>query len=423
MSKYDLVVIGAGAAGLMTAALAAENGAKVLLLEKMEKVGRKIRITGKGRCNLTNNKSHEEFMSKIKAGAEFIEPAFNRFDNVATIAFFERIGVPIAIEQGGRAYPKSGDAWDIANSLERYCKKNGCEIWCNSIVDRVNVSKDGKECVGVSIYRNEELENVECDKVVIATGGVTYPATGSTGDGYSFAHELGHNIESVRPSLVPFELASKHCVKLKGLILKNITISLLVDDNEVVKEQGEVEFFDFGIGGGAVYRISRDAVDAVMDGRHVDFLIDLKPSLSIQKLLGRVQREVEALPSLTVYKLLQKLMPSQIIATVGDKLNVTADAKVARLSERDITEILTVIKNLKFKVVCHRGFKEAVVTAGGVNTNEVNRDTMESKLVKGLYFAGEVLDMDADTGGYNLQLAFSSAFVVADNFKIDGGNK
>lgn len=411
----DVIVIGAGAAGLMTAARASENGAKVLLLEKMEKVGRKIRITGKGRCNVTNNKSHEEFLAKVKAGGDFIKSSFTRFDNIATINFFEHIGIPLSVEQGGRVYPKSGDAWDIANGLESYCRKKGCEIICNCVVDSVEVVD--KKCVGVVVIKNGKKETIKCDRVVIATGGVSYPATGSTGDGYRMAHDLGHAIEPVRPSLVPFELSSKFMSSLKGLVLKNITITLFINEKERAKELGEVEFFSFGIGGGAVFRLSREAVDALTDGHKVDFVIDLKPALSIVKLLGRVERELEAKSSLTVYQLLQKLLPMDIIPVVGDCLKVSADKRVASMSERDLTEMFTVIKNLKFNVITHRGFKEAVVTAGGVVTDEIDSVTMESKIIKGLYFAGEVMDIDADTGGYNLQLAFSTAFAVADNFK------
>lgn len=407
MSNYDLIIVGGGAAGLMTAAVAAEGGKRVLLLEKMEKVGRKIRITGKGRCNVTNNKSHEEFLTKVRGGAQFVQPSFERFDNINTINFFERIGVPISIEQGGRAYPRSGDAWDIALSLEKWAKKYGAKIMCDCEVERLLV-KEGV-CVGV-VAKGEEFR---APKVVITTGGVSYPGTGSTGDGYRMAYEVGHTIVPVAPSLVPFEIVGRFIPSLAGIILKNVTLTLVVDGEERGKEMGEVEFFRFGIGGGVVFRLSRDGVEAFMDGHKVEFVLDMKPSLSIVKLLGRVSREVEAKPSLRMDELLLKLIPSKMAMVLGEMIAVDSRTAVSRVSERDMTEMLTIMKNFRLPVATHRGFKEAVVTAGGVSTNEIDPLTMESKVLNGLFFAGEVIDIDADTGGYNLQLAFSTAYSVA----------
>lgn len=406
MSNYELIVVGGGAAGLMIAAVAAERGRKVLLLEKMEKVGRKIRITGKGRCNVTNNKSHDEFLSKVRAGAEFVKPSFELFDNLQTIQFFEHIGVPISIEQGGRAYPRSGDAWDIAIGLERWAVKHGAKIRCGCEVTSLLIENGC--CVGVEMHGEKILGS----KVVIATGGVSYPGTGSTGDGYRMAYEVGHNVVPVAPSLVPFEIAGKFIPSLAGVILKNVTLALMVDGVEKGKEMGEVEFFRFGIGGGMVFRLSRDGVEAVMDGHKVEFLLDMKPSLSIAKLLGRTSREVEAKPNLKLKELLLKLLPSKMAAVLSEMIKISDSTAIVRISERDLTEILILIKNFKLTVTAHRGFKEAVVTAGGISTTEIDPHTMESKLVKGLYFAGEVIDMDADTGGYNLQLAFSTAYCV-----------
>lgn len=406
MSNYELIVVGGGAAGLMIAAVAAERGKKVLLLEKMEKVGRKIRITGKGRCNVTNNKSHDEFLSKVRAGGEFVKPSFELFDNLQTIQFFEHIGVPISIEQGGRAYPRSGDAWDVAIGLERWAVKHGAKIRCGCEVTSL-LTENGR-CIGVEM-RDEKILG---SKVVIATGGVSYPGTGSTGDGYRMAYEVGHNVVPVAPSLVPFEIAGKFIPSLTGVILKNVTLALMVDGVEKGKEMGEVEFFRFGIGGGMVFRLSRDGVEAVMDGHKVEFLLDMKPSLSIAKLLGRVGREVEAKPNLKLKELLLKLLPSKMAAVLSEMIKISDSTAIVRISERDLTEILILIKNFKLTVTAHRGFKEAVVTAGGISTTEIDPHTMESKLVKGLYFAGEVIDMDADTGGYNLQLAFSTAYCV-----------
>lgn len=407
MSSYDIIIVGGGAAGLMAAAIAAESGGAVLLLEKMEKVGRKVRITGKGRCNVTNNKSHEDFLAKVRANADFVKPSFEKFDNMATVAYFERIGVPIAMEQGGRAYPRSGDAWDIAIALERKAIKSGATVRCGCEVQELIV-KDGR-CVGVVVGE----EKIFAKKVVIATGGVSYPATGSTGDGYRMAYEVGHNIVPVAPALVPFEIDGRYLSMLTGLVLKNISLSLMVDDVEKSKELGEVEFFRFGIGGGGVFRLSRDGVEAFMDGHKVDFLLDMKPALSVQKLLGRVQRELEVKPNLKVKELLAKLLPMKMVAVVAEIIPFDGFTQVAQLSEAELIQIFTAIKSFKLPVIGHRGFKEAVITTGGIDVNEIDSLTMESKIVKGLFFAGEVIDIDADTGGYNLQLAFSTGYCAA----------
>lgn len=413
MAEYDCVIIGGGAAGLMAAAVAAERGKKILLLEKMEKVGRKIRITGKGRCNVTNNKPHDEFLSKVRAGADFVKPSFELFDNMRTIQFFEHIGVPLSIEQGGRAYPRSGDAWDIAIALEKWIVKHKGVILCDCEVERLILSEN--HCVGVEIVRNGKKETINAPRVLVATGGVSYPATGSTGDGYRMAHEAGHTIVPVAPSLVPFDVAGHFIPSLTGLILKNITLALCVDDVEREKEMGEVEFFRFGVGGGVVFRLSRDAVEALMDGHKVEFVLDMKPSLSIPKLMGRTAREIEAKTTLTLGEFLPKLLPAKMASVVAERCAIRRETMVSRLSDKELTELFTLIKNFKLTVTNHRGFKEAVVTAGGVATSEVDVVTMESTLVKGLYFAGEVIDMDANTGGYNLQLAFSTAYSAAMN--------
>lgn len=400
--SYDVVVIGGGAAGLMAAGVAASGGESVLLLEKMEKVGRKIRITGKGRCNITNDKTKEEFLAKVRSGAEFLEPSFTDFSNTDTVNLFEKIGLKTTLERGGRIFPYSGDAWDVVRALEGWCIKSGVEIVCGGEVSAVEAA-DG-HVTGVVVNG----EKTEARKVIIATGGFSYPSTGSTGDGCRFAYNLGHTIVPVRPSLVPFEIAYNGLQGLKGLILKNIELSLFADDQEVDKEAGEVEFFQFGIGGASTFKLSRKGVDAVDSGAEVEFRIDLKPALSETKLVGRFMRETEADGRLTVAMLLRKLMPSPIIPLVVSQLSVSSNVLVSKLSQEELSAIVRVIKAVRLPVIDHRGFREAVVTAGGVELTEVEPKTMESKIVKGLFFAGEVLDLDADTGGYNLQIAFTT---------------
>ncbi|MEG1554621.1 MAG: NAD(P)/FAD-dependent oxidoreductase [Rikenellaceae bacterium] len=404
--SYDVIVIGGGAAGLMAAGVASSLGKSVLLLEKMEKVGRKIRITGKGRCNITNNKSKEEFLSKVRSGADFLDYAFDRFSNYDTVNLFEKIGLRTLLERGGRIFPQSGDAWDVVRALEGWCVKNGVEVCCTSEVSSIE-EKDGA-IQGVVIGGN----TVAAPKVIVATGGFSYPSTGSTGDGCRFAHALGHSIVPVRPSLVPFEIDYKDISSLTGLLLKNIELSLFADGVEVDKEMGEVEFFNFGIGGASTFKLSRKGVDVVDEGKNVEFHIDLKPALSVAKLKGRFFREVEADARLTISMLLRKLMPSPIIPLVVSQIAMSSNTLVSKLSDNEIIHVIEVIKSVKLKVLDHRGFREAIVTAGGVDLSQVDNKTMESKIVKGLFFAGEVLDIDADTGGYNLQLAFSTGHLA-----------
>lgn len=405
---YDVIVIGAGAAGLMAAATAARSGKQVLLMEKMEKAGRKIRITGKGRCNLTNARPPEEFKEAIRTNADFFEIAFAEFNNKATIRLFERLGVKLDIERGQRVFPRSGKAWDIANALEDDCKDNGVEFMFNTRVSDI-LTLDGKVYGVEFVNRRGFKRKVEADNVIIATGGVSYPGTGSTGDGYIFADRLGHSVEAVRPSLTPLRTSHPQVKFLNGLLLKNINARLFVEGEMVGEEFGEISFSDRGIEGAVALRLSRDAVDALIDEKRVKLVIDMKPALTEEILTERIKREIaEMQPDEFFSELLRKLVPKHLVIPIAHELDVHSKNYIRKVTEAEIARLVKVLKSFVFPITDYAPFEYAVVTAGGVRCDEVNKYTMESLKVKGLYFAGEVLDLDANTGGYNLQIAFST---------------
>ena len=405
---YDVIVIGAGAAGLMAAATAARNGKKVLLMEKMEKAGRKIRISGKGRCNVTNARPPEEFKELIRTNAEFFEVAFAEFNNKATIRLFERLGVKLDIERGQRVFPHSGKAWDIANALVDYCLDNEVEIAYNTRVNRI-LTLDGK-IYGVTYINKRGFERKEeAENVIIATGGVSYPGTGSTGDGYIFADQVGHTIEEVRPSLTPLRTSHPQRKYLDGLLLKNIQAQLIVEDEVVKEEFGEISFSDRGIEGAVALRVSRDAVDALIDEKRVKLVIDMKPALTEEMLQERIRREIEEMqPDEFFSELLRKLVPKHLVMPIAHEMDVHSKNYIRKITDAEINRLIKILKGFVFPITDYAPFEFAVVTAGGVRCDEVNKYTMESLKVKGLYFAGEVLDIDANTGGYNLQIAFST---------------
>ena len=405
---YDVIVVGAGAAGMMAAATAAKNGRRVLLMEKMEKAGRKIRISGKGRCNLTNARPPEEFREAIRTNADFFDVAFAEFNNKATIRLFERLGVKLDIERGQRVFPHSGKAWDIANALMDYCVESGVEVMYDTRVSDV-LAIDGK-VYGVRYFNKRGFERKEeAPNVIIATGGVSYPATGSTGDGYIFADRLGHTIEAVRPSLTPLRTSHPQRKYLDGLLLKNVAARLYVD-NELVREGfGEIGFSERGIEGAIALRMSRDAVDALIDERKVKIVLDMKPALTEEMLTERIRREIADMqPEEFFAELLRRLVPKQMVIPLAHELDVHSKNYIRKVTDAEIARLVKVLKGMTFPIVDYAPFEYAVVTAGGVRCDEVNRYTMQSNKVSGLYFAGEVLDIDANTGGYNMQIAFST---------------
>ena len=407
-NTYDVIVIGAGAAGMMAAGTAARNGKKVLLIEKMEKTGRKVRITGKGRCNVTNVRSTEDFLSNIRTNVEFFTPAFSEFSSRGTVKFFERMGVELDTERGDRVYPSSGKAWDIANALLEFCMDHEVKLIQNTLVTEVMTI--GTRVFGVK-YQNKRgfMRKAEAENVIIATGGISYAATGSTGDGYGFAADLGHSIESLRPSLTALVSSHQQMDFLGGILLKNVNAKLFIDGEIVRAEFGEIGFSERGIEGPIALRVSRDAVDALIAEKEVVLTLDLKSALTEEIIRERISREMEDMAPTEVFaELLRKLLPKPLIIPFAAELGVHSQTYVDRLTEEQIMALITMLKNYTFPIVDYAPFEYAVVTAGGVCCDEVNPLTMESLKIKGLYFAGEVLDIDANTGGYNLQIAFST---------------
>lgn len=405
---FDVIVVGAGAAGMMAAGTAARNGKRVLLIEKMEKSGRKVRITGKGRCNVTNARPAEEFASQVRTNAEFFTQAFAEFNNRAAIKFFERAGVKLEIERGERVFPQSGKAWDIANALLEYCFENGVKIIYSTRVTEIMTL--GDKVFGVRyINKRGFARKEECAQVILATGGVSYPSTGSTGDGYAFAADLGHTIEPLRPSLTPLVSSHPQIGYLDGVLLRNVKAVLYVDNEPVREEFGEIGFSERGIEGAVALRLSRDAVDALIEERKVKIVLDLKPALTEEILRDRISRELAELePTEFFGELLRKLVPKPLVMPLANELDIHSKSYVSKLTEEQIMRLIRTLKGLTFPIADYAPFEYAITTAGGVRCDEVNPYTMESLKIKGLYFAGEILDLDANTGGYNLQIAFST---------------
>lgn len=410
---YDLVVIGGGAAGLMAAGTAARDGKSVLLIEKMEKTARKVNITGKGRCNLTNMCTPEEFLSKVRANADFFAPALKFFGPNTTCNFFKKQDVKLEVEAGRRVFPKSGKAYEISDALRWWCRENNVVVMLNTKVEEILTA--GGRVYGV-MYTNKRgfRRKAEARNVLLTTGGASYPLTGSTGDGYKLAHNVGHAIVPVRPSLVALKSSHPKMDELDGLRLKNIRAELIVDGEAVTSEFGEIEFSRRGIDGPIILRMSRAAVDALIDERQVEVVLDLKSALDEETLHARIARELEQLtPQSFAIELLRKMLPRNLVYFVAGQAEIHPKSYALRLTPEEIGRIIAAMKRVVFPISDYGPWEESIVTAGGVDTAEVDPETMQSRLVKGLYLAGEVLDLDADTGGYNLQIAFSTGRLAA----------
>lgn len=400
-----IIVVGGGAAGLMAAGQAASLGAEVLLLEKMKRPGRKICISGKGRCNLTNVAELGEFIDHFGRNGRFLHQAFNHFFAPELVDFFEELGLALVTERGGRVFPKSGKAPDVLKVLQRWLKKVGVEVVTASPVEQL-LACDGK-IVGVRSARK-----YSCDAVILATGGSSYPATGSSGDGYRLAATVGHRIFETRPALVPLETAGSLAGKLAGLHLRNIEVCLLIDGKRAGRFFGELLFMDYGVSGPVILTMSLLAVDALRAGKKVALSLDLKPALNEQKLDARLRRDCERRCHEPLHCVLRGLLPRELVAVCLEETGLDPELLVGELRKKQRGKLRSWLKGVHLKVFGYRGFDEAIVTAGGVDLHEVNPKTMESKQVEGLYLTGEVLDLQGDTGGYNLQAAFSTGWLA-----------
>lgn len=402
MKLYDIAIVGGGAAGLMAATRCASKGLKVIVLEKNRECGKKILITGKGRCNITNISPWREFQTHIHPDKSFIKNAFYHFSNEDVVSFLEGIGLPCKTERGNRVFPVSDRSHDVRDTLVSYLKNSGIEVACGCEVERVSSSGDNFS-IEMAMGQDRGV-TIRARRVILATGGLSYPTTGSTGDGYDISQSLGHTIINTFPSLTALKPVEPDS-RLEGLLLKNVRLDLWVNGSVVQSEFGEMQFTSGGIEGALGFRVSRKGVKGLINGQKVEVSIDLKPAVEEGELTKRVEELASGMKSPNVIKLLPKLMPSQMIDSFVE--SSSPGLSVNNLAKR--------LKDWRFKISGYVGYERAVVTAGGVSLDEVSRKTLESKLVSGLFFAGELLDIDGDTGGYNLQIAFSTGAMAADS--------
>ena len=401
-----VAVIGAGAAGLIAAGRLAERGFLVNLIEKNRVPGKKLRITGKGRCNLTNDADISEFFQQIPRNSKFLYSAFYHFTNRDLMELIERLGVKLKVERGGRVFPVSDRAEDIVAALRRYAGHKNVAWICDAAV---SVCENFGQVTGVRLRAKGFLP---ADAVVIATGGLSYPQTGSTGDGYRFARECGHSVTELSASLVP--LTTRETGLPAGLGLKNIAIHLIDSSKrEVYEDFGELLFTHFGVSGPVVLSASAH----MKEGERYTLSIDLKPALEEKTLDARILRDFSALANKDFHNALSGLLPQALIPLMVERSGIPADKKVNQITREERERLCRALKGLTLEITGKRPIQEAVVTSGGVSTKEIDPSTMESKKVSGLYFAGEVIDVDAYTGGYNLQIAFSTGYLAADQIE------
>lgn len=400
MKSYHIAIVGGGAAGLMAAARCVGSGLDVVLIEKNKECGKKLLITGKGRCNITNSSPWKDFQTHIHPDKGFLKNAFHHFSNKDVVALLESAGLPCKEERGNRIFPVSDRSHDVRDTLVKYIKKGGINVVTGCQVLDINKG-DNLFTLSLSTYEGDNLD-IQASRVILATGGLSYPTTGSTGDGYDVASKFGHTIVGTFPSLTalkPLNMDSR----MEGILLKNVRMDLWVNGSKVQSEFGETLFTSGGIEGALGFRVSRKGVKGLINGQKVELVLDLKPAVEMDELNKRV-KELSAECGGKLKKIVSRLVPAQMVDPFIDSLpGLNPDNMASRLKE------------WRFKIVGYVGYERCVVTAGGVSLDEISRKTMESKVIDGLYMAGEVIDLDGDTGGYNLQIAFSTGALAADS--------
>ncbi len=415
MSK--ILIIGGGAAGMMAAVFAAKNGNNVELFEKNEKLGKKLFITGKGRCNITNAADLEDFFPAVTSNPKFLYSAFYSFTNEQVISFFEELGVRTKVERGGRVFPVSDHSSDVIQALKSEMERLGVKINLNAEVKELITEKKsaGEIVKGIRLASGKQITG---DTVIVATGGISYPSTGSTGDGYRFARKCGHKVSELSPSLVPMEVKEWYAGELMGLSLRNIEIRITDGKKKLYQEFGEMLFTHYGVTGPVILSAS-SIVGKKLKDKELTLHIDLKPALTEEQLDKRVLREFEANHNRQFKNAVDSLFPAKLRPVIVDLSGIPEDKKVHEITKEERLRFVHLVKDFTMTLTGLRGYNEAIITKGGVSVKEIDPGTMESKLVKGLYFAGEVLDLDAVTGGYNLQIAWSTGYLVGINASME----
>ncbi len=428
----DIVVIGGGAAGMMAAVAAAGaegssvSGNRVFLIEKNEKLGKKLFITGKGRCNVTNACEVEDFFQHVMEHAKFLYSAVYGFDNHAVMDFFEGAGCPLKVERGQRVFPRSDHSSDIIRALEQELKRRGVQVLLDTEVRAVRTvqseSTEPPYCariagIGLHDRRTGKQSEMKADRLIIATGGCSYVLTGSTGDGYRFAQECGHSVVPAMPALVPFAVKEDWCCKMQGLSLKNVQVRVELGGKQIYADFGEMLFTHYGVSGPLILSASSYYVHQVCKTgeQEAKLLIDLKPALTHEQLDRRVLRDFDENKNKQFKNVINSLFPAKLVPVMPVLSGIDPEKRVNEITREERGRFVRTIKRLELTITGVRGFDEAVVTKGGVSVREVSPSTMESKRVKGLYFAGEVLDLDALTGGFNLQIAWSTGYLAGDS--------
>ena len=413
-----VIVIGGGPAGMMAAITAKEKGNQVILLEKMESLGRKLLITGKGRCNITSSLGMDEFVRNTPGNGKFLYSCFQNYTNQDIIEFLKEQGLEVKEERGNRVFPITDKSQDVLKCFTRKLKKLGVEIYYQTNVTKILVKQENENCKVIGVETNNG--KFEADKIILATGGKSYPLTGSTGDGYALAKDLGHTIIEQKPSLVPLESYNKDiCKRLQGLSLKNVKIEVI--DNQIKKEIyedfGEMLFTHFGVSGPTVLSASSHLVRYKQIGeklkkQQIVLKIDLKPALSEEKLDERIQRDFQEVKNKQFKNSLDKLLPQKMIPIILERSQISLNKLVNEVTKEERRRLVLLLKNFMILIKGFRPIEEAIITSGGICIKEINPKTMQSKLIEGLYFAGEIIDVDSYTGGFNLQIAYSTGFTA-----------